>query len=245
MTKSALAAVLALSLCCPLWAGDGSSLYQQELRTPTPLAAAPAVAVGAGGAPAAYASEPYAAPAASLIAPAKARPRTYAKHQLVTIVIREQASQSTKGDAQSSRDSSIDGGVDEWVNFKFTHQFIQPANLAEGKPGVKADIKREFDGSGSASRSDSLTARIQAEIIDIKPNGNLVLQASKMVKTDEESYTITATGVCRSQDILPDNTVLSTQIAELKVVKESTGGLVKDAVKRGWIHRLFDWANLF
>ena len=134
--------------------------------------------------------------------------------------------------------------MDEWVSFHLNGQMIQPSNFPHGKPGVKADMNRQFDGNASASRTDSLVARIQAEIIDVKPNGVLVLQASKSVQMEENSYTITVTGTCRTRDITPDNTILSTQIAELQVIKEGDG-TVKDATQRGVLHKLLDKINLF
>ena len=61
---------------------------------------------------------------------------------------------------------------------------IQPVNFPEGKPAVKADGEREFEGEGTASRTDTLTARITGRIIDIRPNGNLVIEAVKEITTE-------------------------------------------------------------
>lgn len=184
-------------------------------------------------------------PPVSLIALPLAKPQVFAKHDLVTVIVREMASASSNGQTKTSRESTIDGKVSAWVTLADSDQFIRASKMSGGQPAVNADLTRDFDGKGNATRTDSLIARIQAEIIDIKPNGNLVIQASKKVQTDEEVYTITVTGVCRTKDILPDNTVLSTQVSELNVVKTATEGAVKDATKRGKLHKMLDWFNLF
>ncbi len=61
---------------------------------------------------------------------------------------------------------------------------------------------------------------------------------------DEEQFTITLTGTCRSDDVTPTNSVLSTQIANLVLV-EKNHGAVRDATKRGWIPRILDFAKLW
>ncbi|MFW6145969.1 MAG: flagellar basal body L-ring protein FlgH [Planctomycetota bacterium] len=181
----------------------------------------------------------------SLTAPPRAEPRTFREEDLITIIIREAASHATNGSVSTSRESSIDATVDAWVRLHAgTHGMIRPVDFEKGKPAVKADGEREFEGEGKASRTDTMTARITGRIIDIRPNGNLVLEAVKEITTEGETYTITVTGVCRTGDITPDNTVLSTQVADLNVVKTATGA-VRSATKRGWLHRLADALNLF
>jgi flagellar basal body L-ring protein FlgH len=52
------------------------------------------------------------------------------------------------------------------------------------------------------------------------------------------------TGICRSEDVTPANTILSTQVAEMVLVEKNSGAL-RDATQRGWIPRLLDWAKPF
>lgn len=180
----------------------------------------------------------------SLIGSRKPKPRTFSINHLITIIIRETASHATSGSVTAERDSSIDGSLDAWVKLKTGNWELRPERFADGKPEVAAQLKREFDGSGKASRTDTITARITGRIIDIKPNGNLVIEASKRIETDEESYVVTVTGTCRTEDVNADNSVLSTELADLEVIKRSQGN-VKDATKRGLLHKVLDATNLF
>ena len=214
-------------------AGPASSLYQHAAAQSAVQQAADPTA------------RPVELPVRSLIAAPEPAPRTFARNDLITIIIREQASHSSSAKTATERDSEIDASVDEFINVHALPEGkIKPVNFTDGQPAIVAEGTREFDGTGSNARTDSLAARIEGRIVDIRPNGNLVIEASKKITTDEESYTIAVSGLCKTQDVTPDNTILSTQIAELEIVKTSTGA-VKDATKRGWLHRLLDAVNVF
>jgi flagellar L-ring protein precursor FlgH len=86
---------------------------------------------------------------------------------------------------------------------------------------------------------DSLTFRIGAHIVDIQPNGNLVIEARRHIRIDEELWEQSLTGVVRRQSIGPDRTVRSDEIADLWVDKRKQG-FVKDGYTRGWFTRWYD-----
>lgn len=235
----ALAAAATLGLAAGGAAGQSSSLFKQaQAEVAGQGAAVPKVS--------AETSATHEVPSVpSLITAPRPKPRAFVKEQLITVVIREQASHSSSGNLATDRDASVEASVEEAVRLHLgTNGIIRPLKFPHGKPAIKAEAERTFDGGGSASRRDTLTARITGKIIDIKPNGNLVVEASKKITTEEESYTITVTGVCRTGDVTADNTILSTQMSELEITKASTGA-IKDATRRSWAHRMFDWFNLF
>ena len=111
-------------------------------------------------------------------------------------------------------------------------------------PELKTALERDFTGTGDVEREDSLTARITAEVLDVKPNGTLVLQARKRIKTDDEEQMFVLAGVCRAEDVQADNTILSTQLYDLQLEKRHHG-VVRDSTKPGWIPKLLDVVNPF
>ena len=118
------------------------------------------------------------------------------------------------------------------------------SELSAGQPGYDFTSKNENKQNADNERKDKFTTYLQATVIDVKPNGNLVLEAKMEEKHDEEHFTITLTGTCRSEDVTPTNSVLSTQIANLVLV-ESNKGAVRDATKRGFFPRILDFAKPF
>jgi len=84
---------------------------------------------------------------------------------------------------------------------------------------------------GDAERSDRFIARVTAEIIDVKPNGTLVLEARKSVAFGRESKSIVLSGTCREEDVSDANTVTSSQLANLTVVQEMEGDVDRSSKK--------------
>ena len=131
---------------------------------------------------------------------------------------------------------------DQW--FRIHDKRLVPNQFRSGKPGVAFDFGSEFEGEGEMRRDQRLITRMAAKVIDVKPNGNLIIGAKKYINEEGEERIMTLTGECRSADVLPDNTILSTQIASLVIDSKATGA-VQDAARRGWIPRTLDFLRPF
>lgn len=171
------------------------------------------------------------------------KPKTLNKHDLVTIVVFEDSTASSQGTSDLKRDSEVDGKIIQTPSLNLSN-FALGAGIGSVQPELSLSGVRSFKGEGTVDRHDSFTARIQAEVVDVKPNGTLVLQARKRILNDEEQQMFILTGICRVQDITPDNTVLSTQLFDFDVQKKTTGSL-RDTTKRGWVPKLLDWISPF
>jgi len=164
-------------------------------------------------------------------------------HDLVTIIIRESKTATTDSKLESKKDWTLESELKKWLRLSDRHGIV-PAKFSQGNPALSLDWKDDYSGDGKYDRRDELTTRITATVIDVKPNGNLVLEATKQIRVDDEGYTITLTGECRSRDVTPENTILSTQIARPEINVQHTGA-VRDAARRGWLKRGLDWLRPF
>jgi len=171
-------------------------------------------------------------------------PRTIRKHDLVTIIVREESAFSTKGTIDAKRDATIDASLDEFIKLRLKNWEVEGAGIGPTPPAIRASGNREYKNEGTANRSDSLTARVTGEVVDVKPNGTLVLQARKTIKTDDEEQQFVLSGTCRVEDIVADNTILSTQLYDMRVEK-NTKGAVRGATKRGWLAEVLDAISPF
>jgi flagellar L-ring protein precursor FlgH len=151
---------------------------------------------------------------------------------VVTINIVESASASKNATTKTSRNSSLEAtwsGVlqklaGEWVG-----------------NDQKVGLGNAFDGQGETTRSSTLNAFITAQVIQVAPNGNLVLQGSRQVRVNNEIQFITIQGMVRPADISSNNVVLSTYLADATI--ELNGqGVVSDKQRPGWLTRILDWA---
>lgn len=170
-------------------------------------------------------------------------PREIRKHDLVTIIIREESQAKSDAKANMKRESELDARIEEFIKIA-SGALLTGGGVTDPVPSIKASAEREFKGNGKIDRTDSFTARIQAEVVDVKPNGTLVLQARKRIKTDEDEQTFILSGICRADDVTADNSVLSTQLFDLELHK-TTKGPVRDSTKRGAVHKFLDWLNPF
>jgi flagellar L-ring protein precursor FlgH len=166
------------------------------------------------------------------------------KHDLINIVVNEQSSSQTTGKSDQERASDLDAKVDAFVKFNLAKLSLQGGAAGANPPEVKLEASRDFKATGEYDRSDTMTTRLGAEIVDVKPNGTLVVEARRHLKIDEEEMTVVLTGECRVADVDASNAVLSTDLHDLNLVK-TTKGEVRDTNKRGLIHRLLDIVSPF
>ncbi len=170
-------------------------------------------------------------------------PKLVKKHDLVTIIVREESETSNQGTSDIKRESAVEAKITQAIGFDLANKALIPA-VTGAVPTIDLSGNRNFKGEATVARSDSFTTRINAEVVDVKPNGTLVLQARKKIKNDEEEQVFICSGICRVEDITPDNSVLSTQLFDLEVTKTSKGQ-VKSGTKTGIVHKLLDFINLF
>jgi flagellar L-ring protein FlgH len=180
--------------------------------------------------------------AVSYFAVPEPEPRVLKKHDLVTIIVREESNFSAEGTTDLKKQAAINAEIREFIRLNLSEAVIEPAT---GLPvGVDLSGRRNFKGEGSVDRSDKFTTRITAEIIDVKPNGTIVLQARSRTKIDEEEQIMILSGTCRAEDVTADNTILSTQLFDKDVTKIHKGA-VRDTTRRGVISKLLDAINPF
>lgn len=177
----------------------------------------------------------------SMIAVAVPEQRTFRVHDLVQIIVRETSKVNSKQKLEAEKDYSISGRVNAWPDLRLSDiaNLQMYAGRTNDLPRWDVSAGREFSGDGKYERADDFTARVSAQVIEILPNGNLVLEARTFIKTDQEEATIKVTGICRPNDVTSANTVLSSQIHDLRLVKEHKGEL-RSASEKGIIARVLD-----
>jgi flagellar L-ring protein precursor FlgH len=109
-----------------------------------------------------------------------------------------------------------------------------------GRPILENSLssKNQFDGNGDSSQSNELDGNITVSVIDVLPNGNLLVQGEKWISINQGEEYIRLKGIVRPVDIRPDNTVLSTQIGNPLIAYGGTGSLA-NSNRKGWLAELF------
>ena len=113
-----------------------------------------------------------------------------------------------------------------------------PSSITPAKM-IGASTKNDFSGSGETTRTGSLSATITARIVDVLPNGNLAVEGKRELYVNNEKKEILVQGIVRQKDIAYDNSILSTQIADAKIIYTGIG-VVGEKQSPGWLARIVD-----
>ena len=104
--------------------------------------------------------------------------------------------------------------------------------------GASIDNSQEFSGGGDSSQRNSLSGSIAVMVTDILPNGYLKIRGEKILTINQGDELVRMSGIIRPVDIGTDNTILSTQIADARIIYSGKGA-VADSNSHGWLTRFF------
>jgi flagellar L-ring protein precursor FlgH len=96
-----------------------------------------------------------------------------------------------------------------------------------------AGAKLASTGVGSADQSAKLTGSVVVSVVEVMANGNLVVRGEKQMALSEGSEIIQVAGVIRPEDVSPNNSVLSTRLANAQITYRGTGDMAA-ATRAGW-----------
>lgn len=148
---------------------------------------------------------------------------------IITINIAEKVQASKNSENKAERSHSIAAGVPtlEGVPFKGL------SNLS-----VAANDSNKFDGKGSNTSTADFTSTITVTVIEVLPNGNLLVSGEKQIGLKEGEEFIRFSGVVNPNTITTANTVQSTQVADARI-EYKANGFIDDAQVMGWLGRFF------
>jgi flagellar L-ring protein FlgH len=169
--------------------------------------------------------------------PPEAEQRELQINDIVTVLVDYRSSMLSEGDAKSKRNNNFNAVLSDWL--KFDGKNLSPAPFNNGDPRIKGQLDSQYKTEADLTAKDALTFRIAANVVDIRPNGNLVLEARNEVQHDDEVWEQSLTGVVRRQSIGPDRTVRSDAIAESRI-RIRKKGFVHDGIERGWFTKWYD-----
>ncbi|MCC5823182.1 MAG: flagellar basal body L-ring protein FlgH [Phycisphaerales bacterium] len=175
----------------------------------------------------------------SLIWVPEPEPRQFQKHDIITIIIDEVSTQTSSQSLETEQDSRTRANLNAMLNLANLLELRLDQGDTRNLSLIDFNARRNFSGEGDYERKDRFSARITATVLEVKPNGTLVLEASKRIAKDTEIQTIVLSGVVRENDITRQNTVLSSQMAKLDITSHHEGQ-VRDAAKKGFITRVLD-----
>jgi flagellar L-ring protein precursor FlgH len=211
--RNALA--LALLLALPACADEGFGRAPGIAATlPMPPPAAPVPATGSLYNPASY---------ASLVGDRRAR----RVGDLVTILLVERTQARKSATADAARDSNTAITLPDAPPFSY----VPPGLMSGGS-------KQAFKGAGSAAQDNQLSGELTVTVAQVLPGGVLRVAGEKRLTLNRGEEQVQLTGLVRIDDLGPDNSVLSTRVADARIRYSGTGQIA-DQSRQGWLARFF------
>jgi flagellar L-ring protein FlgH len=161
---------------------------------------------------------------------------------IVLVRINEKADAEGGATTNLSKETNRSAGIDSLLGIVPAIQKAYP-NI-DPKELLAMASSYDFAGEGKTQRAGSLKGVIGVKVKQELPNGDLFVEGTKVVMINYEEQHLYISGVIRSSDIAPDNSVDSSLIADARV--EFTGrGDIDDQVERGWLTKFLDAVNPF
>ena len=161
---------------------------------------------------------------------------------IITVLVREEIEAATTANLRTKKESSVESEANAGGN-----QFLiaqRPDGLGlltpELLPNWSIESEAETRVRGQTIRDNSLTTTISAIVKEVFENGNILLEGSKIITVNREDTRMFVSGIVRSRDVTPENTVLSTQMVNAVVRLDGKGPLWNNA-RRGLMTRFLDW----
>ena len=160
---------------------------------------------------------------------------------IVTVLISEQASATKEATTSTNRTSNMTASIPNFFGLENDKIWTTSHNPIDLQNLVKADFANGFDGNGSTSRKEDLSASLTTQVVGRYPNGQLKIRGGKEVMVNNEVQIIYLTGIVRPVDITSNNTISSTKILNARI--SYTGkGAISDKQQPGWAMRMLDYA---
>ena len=165
---------------------------------------------------------------------------------ILFVSISESATVDRDNKSTTSRVGSANAGIS---SFLFGTQAGTSAGSQLGKhkgsyPAMKFSNATSHAGTGTIDNSDSITARFGVRVVDLLPNGNLIVEGIRNASYAGESQTIVLRGAVRPFDIESDNTIYSYLLSDLQI-RYVSSGVISSAKDKGWFMNFWDKISPF
>lgn len=147
----------------------------------------------------------------------------------ITINIAEKVQASKKSENKTARSHNVEIATPTIIGLPFKG--------AQGT-AVSTTGTNDFNGKGENTSSNDFTGTITVTVIEVLPNGNLLVSGEKQIGLKEGEEFVRFSGVVNPNNITAANVVSSTQVADARI-EYKANGFLESAQVMGWLGRFF------
>lgn len=152
--------------------------------------------------------------------------RARAVGDILTIVVNESSTAVRAGSSTNTKSASASTN--------------QGTGLLGFLPESSLGQNDKFSSNGSINNTNTVKARLTVKVTEVKANGNLVISGTQNIRQNGEEQRIVVSGQVRPSDIQSDNSVLSSNVADAKILVTGSGPLVNKQ-RQGILSQIWNW----
>lgn len=153
-------------------------------------------------------------------------PRASKVGDILTILVMESTSATNTSQVDTEKEATLN-----WTG---------PGGLKLPGFSLSADATNEFEGQGTTSRTQSIQARVSVQVVDVRANGDLVIEGSRVIDINGESEVVYISGSINPYVIPATNIIESFRVANLQVSYKGKGVLTEGS-RPGFVVRFLSW----
>jgi len=155
---------------------------------------------------------------------------------VITVVLQETVTSSKQAASKLARTSSIDDSVGTVTGL--------PLKTLQGLQFTASENK-SADNSGTSTQSGAFTGTIATTVAEVLPNGNLLVSGDKQIQINYGVQHLRFSGIVNPVNVLPNNTIQSTAVANARLEYREDGALGDNAILGGLMRLFIKAATIF
>jgi flagellar L-ring protein precursor FlgH len=160
---------------------------------------------------------------------------------ILTITLEEETEAEKESETQLNKTSS--NSISNPTVFGTTPQFNLPgflplANSTNNNLAFGMESSNSFTGQGDSDQSNTLTGSVSVSVVEVLPNGNLMVRGEKIITINQGNEYIRISGMVSPRDIDANNSISSVRVADAQIAYVGDGP-TNDMNVMGWLSRFF------
>ncbi len=160
---------------------------------------------------------------------------------IVTIIVQQVNSATRNNNTTTSKQTAVDASI---ASFLYGPAASGLLTKGGAYPAMSFSGKNTYSGGGQINNAETITDQVAVRVIDVLPNGNLVVEGRRHTAFSDEKQDAVLRGTIRYDDIMANNTIYSYNVADASIQFVSHGAIT-DSQRKGWFNRVWDKINPF
>jgi flagellar L-ring protein precursor FlgH len=160
---------------------------------------------------------------------------------ILTILIQENNGATRNNSTTTSKKASLNAAIASILYSPSASGLLTKKGVL---PAINYTSDNEFAGSGSINNAETITAQVSVRVVDVLPNGNMVIEGQLRTAFSGEKQDAIVRGMVRPDDVMANNTLYSYNIADA-TIQFISRGTITDAQSKGWFTRVWDKISPF